>query len=453
VPLSLPDLNAALHDLFTDTADRLARDTSFCRRNRALSGPAFAQAVVFTLLHQTAPTLEDFADFAAEHLDVHVTPNAFDQRFTPQAADFLCELLAAALDRSLDHLRPALLPVLRRFAGVYLRDATVVQLPDHLAPFFPGRRAGRNALPTAAVKLVLEVEVTTGEFTGLSLLSGTDNDKRAEVADKPLPAGSLLLEDMGFLAGDRLQACIDQGAYSLSRVPAWTAFFRRRGQRRVRLDLLEWLRQQPGQVLDRRVHMLHDHKLAVRLLAVRVPEDVARQRQEAVAAEAKQKGRPVSRRKLELCAWNILVTNAPAELVSAYEAGAVRRVRWQIELIFKLFKSEGGLERTRGRTRDRVLAELYGKLLALLVQQWALVASGFVLLRHSARRLSRRVRARAGALVRALGDLLALARLVGRLAVKVRRCRVAVRPNAPSTFDRLAELDYDFRQLDVLADP
>ena len=81
----------------------------------------------------------------------------------------------------------------------------------------------------------------------------------------------------------------------------------------------------------------------------------------------------------------ILVTNAPADLLGLYEVGIVRRVRWQIELMFKVFKSEGGLERTWARTRDRILSELFGKLLAMVVQQWCLLASGYVMLRHSAR--------------------------------------------------------------------
>src|SRR5262249_19745903 len=90
---------------------------------------------------------------------------------------------------------------------------------------------------------------------------------------------------------------------------------------------------------------------------------VARQRRAQVRRDAKQRRRPVSRRKLDLCDWNILLTNAPPALLAARDAGAVRRVRWQIELVFKVFKSEGGLEKTLARDRWRVLAELYGKLL------------------------------------------------------------------------------------------
>jgi hypothetical protein len=444
--LSIAELQPALHDLFTDTADVLARAAGFCRRARKLTGPAFAQALVFSLLRNPAATLDDFADTAEEALGLAVSPQAFDQRFTPPAADFLRDLLLAAFNRSFNSLRPALLPVLRRFRAVHLRDATLVALPAGLAALFPGR--GGRHVPhgqAAAVKLVFEAEVTTGELTDVSLLAGLDNERTAAVADKPLPAGALLLEDLGFFSGARLQAHIDQGVYVLTRIPAWTAVFDRKGRR---LDLVRLLRRHRGDTLDRPVRILHGTQARVRLLAVRVPEAEAAQRRARVRQEAKQRGRPVSQKKLDLCGWNILVTNAPAALLRVSEAGAVRRVRWQIELVFKVFKSEGRIDETRSRCPARVLCELYAKLLGLVVQHWALLAAGYEMLRHSARRAARRVRQRALRLLRALGRAEALARVVVGLAKALhRRCRVVRRKADPSTLDRLSACDPEWEEV------
>jgi hypothetical protein len=443
--LSIAELHPALHDLFHDTADLLARQAGFCRRARKLTGPVFAQALVFALLENPAATLDDFADVAADALDTPVSPQAFDQRFTPAAAAFLHDLFRDALNRSFNSLRPALLPLLRRFPAVFLRDATLVALPPSLASAFPGR--GGRHVPhgqAAAVKLVLEAEVTTGELTEMSLLAGLDNEKTAAVAGKPLPEGALLLEDLGFFAGARLQAYADQGVYVLTRIPARTAVFDLEGRR---LDLVRELRRLKGDSLDRRVRILHGTKLAVRLLAVRVPEREAQQRRERVRREARQRGRPVSQKKLDLCDWNILVTNAPRRLLGLAAAGAVRRVRWQIELVFKVFKSEGRIDETRSQCPHRVLCELYAKLLAMVVQQWALLAAGYVMLRHSARRAARRVRQRALRLLQGVQRIEALAREVARLAAVLRRrCRIVRRHAAPSTLDRLSAHDPEFDQ-------
>jgi Transposase DDE domain len=448
--LSIAELHPVLHDLFLDTADNLARQTGFCRRARKLTGPVFAQALTFSLLHNPVAALDDFADTAADVLDTTVTPQAFDKRFTHTAATFLRDLFLEAFNRSFNSLRPTLLPVLRRFTGVFLRDATLVSLPPCLATVLPGR-GGLHAPhgQAAAAKLVFEAEVTTGALTEVSVLAGLDNEKTAEVAGKPLPEGALLLEDMGFLSGARLQTYMGQGVYVLTRIPAWTAVFDRKCRR---LDLVKELRQTKKARLDLPVHIFHESKLAVRLLAVRLPEAEAQQRRERVRREARARGRPVSQRKLDLCDWNILVTNAPAEVLGVAEAGVVRRVRWQIELVFKVFKSEGRIDETRSQCPWRVLCELFAKLLGMVVQHWALLAAGYQMLKHSARRAARRVRQRALELLEGLADVTRLVREVARLARALHRhCRVVRRKTNPSTLDRLLACEAEFERTRVAA--
>src|SRR5262249_48503620 len=185
--------------------------------------------------------------------------------------------------------------------------------------------------------------------------------RSGEIAAKSVHKGDVLLEDMGFLDGERLQEYMLQGVYFLSRVPAWTAFFekKRRGKGYERLDVVKLLREAEGWQLERTVYVFHKQKLQLRFLAVRVPPEGAGRRRQGVREEAKKRGRPVSQKKLDMCEWNVLVTNAPKELISASEGWEMRRVRWQIELVFRVFKSEGGIDKTQARSRERVLSELY----------------------------------------------------------------------------------------------
>ena len=145
--INVAELHATMHDLFNDSADRLAKDTGFCQRQRQLCGSVFAKTLVFSLLERPAPSLQDFADFASEHLNVNVSHNAVAQRFNDKAVNFLASLFAAALDRCLT-AQPTLLPLLRRFNGVFLRDASNIPLPCGLADLFPGRK-GKGGKPTA----------------------------------------------------------------------------------------------------------------------------------------------------------------------------------------------------------------------------------------------------------------------------------------------------------------
>src|SRR5215204_5027906 len=94
---TVADLADALQTLFTDDATDAARLTGFVRRARKITGPLFAQTLVFGWLHNPQASLEDLAAFAAD-LGTPVTDSAIDQRFNARAAAFLQTLLADAMN-------------------------------------------------------------------------------------------------------------------------------------------------------------------------------------------------------------------------------------------------------------------------------------------------------------------------------------------------------------------
>lgn len=119
--------------------------------------------------------------------------------------------------------------------------------------------------------------------------------------------------------------------------------------------------------------MGRDHRLAARLLVQRVPQEVADQRRRRVREEAKDKGRTPSARRLALCDWTWIVTNVPAVQLTLREAVVLLTCRWQIEVVFKLWKSHGLIDEWRSAKPWAILCELYAKLLGCVVQQWLLL--------------------------------------------------------------------------------
>src|SRR5207249_4108182 len=126
-----------------------------------------------------------------------------------------------------------------------------------------------------------------------------------------------------------LQELDAAGVYFLSRLQVQTAVGDAHGQR---LDVVATLRAAGPQVVDRPVRLGTTHQVAARLLAVRVPQAVADERRRRLWAEARKKGQMVSQARLRWADWTILVTNAPATLLTVAEALVLYRARWQIEL-------------------------------------------------------------------------------------------------------------------------
>src|SRR6185437_9990962 len=145
----------------------------------------------------------------------------------------------------------------------------------------------------------------------------------------------------------------------------------------------------------------------LRLLAWRVEAEVVRRRQQRLQKQASRSRRPVSVAQASLAGWNVLVTNASPELLSLTEACVLARLRWQVEWLFRLWKSSGRLDQSAADKPYRVLCELLAKLLGLVVQHWLLLSGGG-LLRQSQTRASKRVRAAAEGVASALATVAAL---------------------------------------------
>ncbi len=214
--------------------------------------------------------------------------------------------------------------------------------------------------------------MVTGALRALERQPGRAQDRSAALQHLPLPPGALRLADLGYWSLDVLRDLDAQQSYWLSRVQVQTAVFDDAGRQWTVPDLLA--AQHPS-VVDLPITLGVTHRLPARLLAVRVPQEVANQRRRKLRAEARRNGKAVSQARLALADWTVFVTNVPEVLLSLEEALVLARVRWQIELLFKLWKSHGRIDESRSTKPWRILCELYGKLLAMIVQHWLFLVS------------------------------------------------------------------------------
>jgi transposase len=65
--------------------------------------------------------------------------------------------------------------------------------------------------------------------------------------------------------------------------------------------------------------------------------------------------------------WRLYVTNLPSEVYSGEEVIELYRVRWQVELLFKQLKSQGGLDTLEGKTEATVKPQMYALLMGYVV--------------------------------------------------------------------------------------
>src|SRR5262249_2742602 len=154
-----------------------------------------------------------------------------------------------------------------------------------------------------------------------------------------------------------------------------------------------YLRRQPTNLVDVPILLGAAERLACRLIAVRVPEEVANRRRQQARHKARDHGRTPAAEDLELLGWSLVVTHSTAAELTWKAVVVLYRARWQIELLFKLWKSHNGLARCRaGAPALELLAVFYAKLLGVLLQHRLLLATAWLVARRSLRQAARVLR-------------------------------------------------------------
>jgi hypothetical protein len=345
-----------------------ARKTGFVQRQSRLDGSGMLKTCVLGYLEEPQASLNQLAQMSAD-LEIDITPQGLDQRITAQAVAFMEHMFARAMTH---FAQEAALPldVLQHFNGVYLTDSSVIALPDTLVTDYPG--CGGDG-PAASVKVQLTFEFSHHRLQQVVLRAGRDADAAYQDYAACLPAGALSITDLGYFNLHAFKhITVERGAYILSRLEtAHTGLLTPDG---TELDLLATARQYqtaPGEMAIL-LGKSPQFRLAMRLCIFPLPQEVADQRRRRAKANARRKGRTLSARYLALLSWSFFITNAPPSQLPLQAVTVLYRVRWQVELLFKLCKSYCGLKHIRGLRRERVLLEFYAKLIGVVITQFIL---------------------------------------------------------------------------------
>jgi hypothetical protein len=432
---SVAEIGQAVRTVLSTVGDVVARETGFTKRQSKLTGAKFAQTTVLGWLSKPEATLNELCQTAAS-LGVAITPQGLDDRFTAQAAALLKRVLDAALEQVVA-ADPVAIPLLARFNGVIVQDSSVISLPEALVKVWQGC-GGSPEHGNSALKLQVRLDLLTGTLLGPLLEPGRTNDRGSALQTAALPKGALRLADLGYFSLEQLRSIASQAAFFLTRFLLSTAVFDQAGNR---LDLAAVLKAQATNQLDQPVQIGAQQRLAVRLLAVRVPQEVADQRRRRLYDQARQKGQAPSKVGLTYADWTVLVTNVPPDKLALAEALVLARVRWQVELLFKLWKAHGKVDQWRTDKPWRILCETYAKLTAMIVQHWLFLVSCWAYPNRSLVKAAQTVRAYAPMLASALAGLIDIALPIEQL----RRClaagsRLNSRRKEPNTCQLLLDL-------------
>ncbi|HDR8171172.1 TPA: IS4 family transposase [Bacillus thuringiensis] len=381
--------------LSPNTLRDLARDVGFVQRTSKYQAKDLvalciwmSQNIATTSLAQLSSCLE-------------ASTEGLNQRFNTSAVQFLQHILTNLLNKKLTSSMPLSSPYTSVFKRIRILDSTAFQLSDIFSTIYPG--AG-GCSHTAGMKIQLEYDLLSGQFLHIHTGPGKQHDRTyGSLCVPTVTPNDLCIRDLGYFHLKDLQHIQDKKAYYISRIKSNTRIYQKnltpdyfqdgkikKGTEYIQIDMEALMNSlQPGQtyeISDAYVGMTD--KVPTRVIVHRLTDEQQQKRLQDQAVREKKKGIKYSPRSKRLSSINVYMTNTSTDTVPMGQVHDWYSLRWQIEILFKTWKSFFHIHHCKKIKRERLECHLYGKLIAILLCSSTMFQMRQLLLMKKKRELS-----------------------------------------------------------------
>jgi len=340
--------------------EELARTTAFVKRKSKITGFVFAMMMTFELRQQKTSSLDELST-KLELEGIPISKQGLDNRFNESAVIFMKQLTANALSSKLD--RGQVLDNAVQFNRIMIKDSTVFQLPGSCAVKYAGCGGGASE---AGIKIQYEYDLKCKAGINITTQPSRSPDNTHYLKD--IQPNDLCLEDLGYFTLGHLGEIKEKKAYFLTRLKySTTVFVKENGQYHLlNLDMLVG-KMTAGQILELDVYLGQHQKVPARLVLEKVPNEVAAEKRRKLKTDKQNKRKGISKGRLAFCDVNAYVTNAGNEILPTVLIRSIYSLRWQVEIIFKTWKSIFNLDKLQPMKLHRFECLNYGTLLQIII--------------------------------------------------------------------------------------
>lgn len=218
------------------------------------------------------------------------------------------------------------------FKKVVLHDSSTLHLPPILAFLFPGNHSRGEQKAVARIQTIIDIKGV--KFLDFVLGSFTQNDQSASASIlSHVKKGDLVIRDLGYFAIASFKKLIKAQVHFLSRLKYGVGIYDKQGRQIALKKLLG-----KGKRVDRQVFIGIEKQVMVRLVMIPLPPEQAA-RKKRKARQDRDKRLNHSKAYYQWLGYSIYITTVGNDIWTAKQVAEAYRVRWQIEIIFKSWKT------------------------------------------------------------------------------------------------------------------
>lgn len=311
----------------------------FVSRVRKFTGDNFFKLLCFSgHFDHSKMSLNELAIEFYKHYQKSITKQGINKKFSPQAVEFI-KLILVKLLKSINYdLDP--LPINNPFGSIIIKDSTSFQLPSVMANKYRG--SGGSA-SEACIKIQFEYDVINGKIIDLTLHPNAQSDyQNVLLTPLRINENDLLIRDLGYTTVLFIQQVKAERAFFVSRLLSGCKVYIHKSEKFEELSLkklLSKMNRMNINVMDLETVYISAQKEQVRLILERMPDEIVKKRIASKKKQVCKQRRMLTEEAILLCHFNLFITNIPTEIWNVTQIHKAYQLRWQIELIFKTWKS------------------------------------------------------------------------------------------------------------------
>lgn len=361
-----------MEDVFTsEELESTARETGFYRRESKVKPSVFFDLLMYDMSSGESKSLSQLSIEARSEHDIGVTKQGIDKKFNEHTLSFLKKLIETQLSVELDlHLDAGWLSSFNR---VPIKDGTRFHLPEEYKDYLPGS-GGSGSKAGACIQFEFDLKSGQIEVMDLTASNKPDVKDALEFLDN-VKKGDLIIRDLGYYAFKSFINIIKKEAFFISRLGAKTNVFEMRSGNYKKLDfkaVYHQMKRCKQSRIYKNIFIGSEEKIPVRLAIELMPDHIYEERMRKIKKLHTKKGYQTSEEYKFLARFNLFITNVTEEVLPDKVISSLYRMRWQIELIFKIWKSVFGIHHVRKMKYQRWLCLLHFKLLMMIIN-WNII--------------------------------------------------------------------------------